>query len=202
MGKPEVVLDAGARARLATGSAALQYHHVEPFRCGIDGRGEPGGPAPTTMRSCTCPSSSSLLKPSTAATSRIARIAQRPVPVPAHQHRDVTEADLEVLEQRVHAPRRARRRGRRKDVRCAQEGLEAEGIRRVVRPDQHGAAEIIGNQVRAAEREGAQKQLAQLGVRLHDVPEVRQVDLEQLGSRPARARRPGSAARRSRPPPR
>ena len=34
--------------------------------------------------------------------------------------------------------------------------------------------------MRAPQGEGAQEQLAQLGVGLHDVPEVRQVDLEQL----------------------
>ena len=118
---------------------------------------------------------------------RIARIAHRPVPVLTHQHRDVADADLEVLEQCVHARVAV---DVEVDVRMPvahQEGLEAQGIRRVARPDQHEAAHGIGDQVRAAEHEGAQEQLAQLGVGLHDVPEVRQVDLEQLG-RAQRAR--------------
>ena len=81
MGKPEVVLDAGARARLAAGSAALQHHHVEPFRCGIDGRGEPGGPRAHHDEVVHVPVVELAVEAEHGRHLRIARIAQRPVPV-------------------------------------------------------------------------------------------------------------------------
>jgi hypothetical protein len=65
----------------------------------------------------------------------VARIAQCAVAVPAHQHRNVSQADLEVLEQRLHARVAL---GVEVDVRMPvahQEGLEAQGVGRMARAD-------------------------------------------------------------------
>ena len=180
-GEAQVVLDAGARARLTAGGAGLEHQYVEPFRRGVDGGSEPGWPRAHHDEVVHVPFVEVAVEAERGRHLRIARIAHRPVPVLTHQHRDLADADLEVLEQCVHARVAV---DVEIDVRMSvahQEGLEAQGIRRMARPDQHEPAHGIGDEVRAAEHEGAQEQLAQLGVRLHDVPEVRQVDLEQLG---------------------
>src|SRR6185295_20161944 len=62
---------------------------------------------------------------------------------------------------------------------ASQKGPETQGVRRVARSNQHEPAQGVVDEVRVAEGEGAQEQLAQLGIRLNDVPEVRLLDLER-----------------------
>jgi hypothetical protein len=67
-GKPQVVLDFGARSCLTSGGIGLNYQHAETFRSGVNRRRKPDGPAPTTITSRTCDSSTGLLKPRQSAT--------------------------------------------------------------------------------------------------------------------------------------
>src|SRR5690606_2474453 len=59
----QVVLDAGAGARLATRRPGLDHEHLQPFGLPV------AGPAPTTTRSCSSCGSRVSLNPSAAATS-------------------------------------------------------------------------------------------------------------------------------------
>ena len=49
--EPEEVLDQGRVRRLATGHVCLDQHGRQPIGCGVHGRAEPAGPAPTIASS-------------------------------------------------------------------------------------------------------------------------------------------------------
>ncbi len=97
-GEPEVVLDAGARTRLAAGGAGLQHQHVEPFRGRVDRCGQTGGPRAHDDDVVHVRVVELRIEAERSRDLRVARIAQRPVTVLADQDRDLVEADLEAPE--------------------------------------------------------------------------------------------------------
>jgi hypothetical protein len=177
----EVVLDARARSGLAARRAGLEHQHVEPLGGRVDRGGQPGRPRAHHHEVVHVPVLGRAIEAERGGHLRVARVAHGPVAAPAHHHRDLRGADPEVLEQRVHL---AVALHVQVDVGMAvahQERLEPQGVRRVAGADQHRPTESVGDEVGAPQGEGAQEQLAQLRVGLHDVPEVGEIDLEQRG---------------------
>ena len=62
------------------------------------------------------------------------------------------------------------------------EGPQAQRVAGMARPDEHGVANGIGDQISAAQHERAQKELAESGVGLHDPAQTASAEFEHRAS--------------------
>ena len=110
-GKAEVVLDARARARLPAGRGALEHQHVQPLGRGVDRGRQPRRPG-ADDHDVAHLRGSSVGAEARAPTPAPRSTGSQHVAAAAQDHRHLVDADVEAIEQRLHARDRSRRPGR------------------------------------------------------------------------------------------
>ena len=118
---------------------------------------------------------------------RVAGISQHQIAA-ADQHRNVRNANLEMVEHRLDVGIALHIEIRMRMPIAREELAQTQRVAGMARSDQHGVAYGVGDQVHAAQHERAQENLAEPGIRLHNAPQIRPADFQQR----ARFARPAS----------
>src|SRR5262249_39613534 len=175
----EVVLDLGAGARLAAGCVGLEHEDVETLGCAVHGGRQPRGPGADHQEIA-----HDADVDGSVVTEALGKLLQRWVAehhlAPADHHRDLVDADPELLEELSGV-------GVLLDVNvlvrvdvAGQELAHGERAGRVPRTDHHDVAQAFPDEDHAPQDEGADEQLAQLRISLDERAQRLDWKLEDL----------------------
>src|SRR5437764_1401067 len=176
-GEAEVVLDTGARARLATGGGGLEHEDVESLRRAVHRRREPGGSRADDHQVAQLGAIDRFVEAQAGGELAIGRITQHDRTA-TDGHGDVGDADLEAIEQVLDTVVAVQVEVRVRMAVPGQELLDAQRSRAVHRAHEHDVAQAAREQLPPAQQEGTHQDLAQLAVGRHQREQMVAIDLD------------------------
>ena len=178
-GEAEVVLDAGARARLTPGGGGLEHENVESLRRAVHRGRESGRSRADDHQVAQLGAIDRIVEAQAGGELLIGRIPQH-IGATTDGHGDVGHADREAIEQVLDARVAVQVEVGVGMAVAGEELLDPEGPGTVHRSDEHDVAQAACDQLPPAQQEGAHEDLAQLAVGLHQREQMVAIDLDHF----------------------
>jgi hypothetical protein len=180
---PEIPLDLRARPRLAARRIRLDDEGIEPFRGGVNGRSEPGGPGTDDDDVPHLRLVDGIIETEALRDLLIGRMAQDDV-VAADQNGDIVASDIESIEELLNVDLIVEIDVRIGMTVARQELLDSQRCGAMGRAHEHDVAEPPCNQLDAAQYERSHEELAKLAVGLHERQHRLTVQFDDLARLP------------------